>query len=528
MKILIKTILTQIILLLFKQKILPLYIFIFFFLINISVSGGHLDGFDGKRVFLYTENFALNGIPALNVDSPSMEKLGISPNSILDQSARWSANKYHDENSNMTRNEYIQNFKDQNKNAFWIQFPLILSIVSAPLYLVALSLNLSPVQFVSLFANSTIISVSSLLVFLIGQKLFSSAKIGFILCLIFGLSSFIWPYISTFFPRPIGLMFLLLALYLLLRYRDNKKTILGILCGLSLGLSLMSQIFYFPLAVGVLVYAFIEYRKEKKLLAFLLITFLVLVVVQGTVNYVRFGHPLDFGYPNQTSAIRYAQGAPDRFLKIPDGTYGVLISPGRGLFTYLPVAILYPLGMYYMYKKNKPLMFLFLYITIISYGYIASNSSWDKLGSNWGPHRYMIPIIPFVIFPLGAVIQTLQKSTLIKSAIISLASYGFVVNFLGNLVSPGYIWKYGVTVEGVRQMGDRNAIFAWNPMFSPHVEIIKILNDGWYQKMTGCSYDMLLLCHVGIWPLIIISCFLLFITYAILKILTNPYSQSKN
>ena len=74
---------------------------------------------------------------------------------------------------------------------------------------------------------------------------------------------------------------------------------------------------------------------------------------------------------------------------------GLLVSPGVGLIFFFPIAVLLPLGAKYMYKDNRALFLLCIYIIIANWIYIGTLSSSTNLhlwsgGIAWGP-RYLIP-----------------------------------------------------------------------------------------------------------------------------------------
>ena len=59
-------------------------------------------------------------------------------------------------------------------------------------------------------------------------------------------------------------------------------------------------------------------------------------------NWYRFNSIVDFGYPDKAWTT---------FL--PTGLFGLLISPGKGLFWYTPVAILALWGLVNLYHRQR-------------------------------------------------------------------------------------------------------------------------------------------------------------------------------
>ena len=106
-----------------------------------------------------------------------------------------------------------------------------------------------------------------LFVYLITRNLYKSEKIGFILSLSFGFSTFIWPYVNSFVSRPLSMLFLLIGIWLLLSYREKRKSYFPILLGIPFGLSILSHniiLLLFPIFLFIGIYEF----KDKKTCSF--------------------------------------------------------------------------------------------------------------------------------------------------------------------------------------------------------------------------------------------------------------------
>ena len=90
---------------------------------------------------------------------------------------------------------------------------LLLSAAAVPFYLVASLFSISPIPIIALFFNSMIISLISVVIFLFSIEIFSSKKVAFVLSLIFGVGSFIWPYHTSFWSMPLQALCLISATY---------------------------------------------------------------------------------------------------------------------------------------------------------------------------------------------------------------------------------------------------------------------------------------------------------------------------
>lgn len=533
-------------LLLKNRKIfLPTSIFFFFFLTYLITGGGHTDVYDGIVSFLIAENLSLNSSPSLNFETNSQSSydLGFDLESYITMKSRIVSqekfNRWSLGSENYSIYDYwkdtraSEKYLDDNENFFGPSY-LVLPILSSPIYSISSSLGLNPINFVPLLVNSIIISFTCIVIFFIGKELFTSEKIGFILSLIFGLTTFIWPYISSMYSRPIATLFLLLAIYFFLRYKRTNSSTMPIFAGLAIGLSFLSHLFFLFLFPGLLIFGIYAFHKNhKNLIVFISVVFILVLVLLYT-NYARFGDPTLFGLASNIEEASLYFEYKD-YKRSLEGVYGLLFSPGQSIFLYFPISILFPFSMYYMYKKNRSLTILFLYLVSVIFFHLATNPTW-YLRPDWGSHRYLIPIIPIITISVGSLLIQFQTSKKFKLILVSLGCLGFFVNLLGNLVWIMYSYSYGWGPESLWKIKDSAAVFTWNPLYSPILQSLKILSSNWvgtleinpdilnYFKigLTGCSYDLYIYCKYGIIPIFIIVFILIFISFFIIKILVTP------
>ena len=239
-----------------SKKLLPLMIFSFYFLIYLASAGGHPDSFDGVTYFLMSENLALHGAPTLNIHSPSAQDLGFDVHQYIRIRASldaWPAWQKHapDMRFGDFRDDYL---KKVNWESFYAGGYLVLPFLAAPLYVIAIILHIPPTAFVFLFTNSIIIASSATVMFMLGKEMFKSERIGFVLSLIFGVTSFIWPYISSFFSNPLAILFFMLSMYFILRQKNENRNTYSLLAGITLGLSFLSHLESLLLLPPMLIY----------------------------------------------------------------------------------------------------------------------------------------------------------------------------------------------------------------------------------------------------------------------------------
>ena len=108
-------------------------------------------------------------------------------------------------------------------------------------------------------------------------------------------------------------------------------------------------------------------------------------------------------------------------------TFGLLFAPGIGLFIFAPILLTIFFSFFDFFRKNKSDCILFLsFFALNIFFHTTVTSNWHGLVA-WGP-RYMIPMIPFLLIPLGASIEKRNKR-LMFTIIIILGILGILVNF---------------------------------------------------------------------------------------------------
>ena len=157
-----------------------------------------------------------------------------------------------------------------------------------------------------------------------------------------------------------------------------------------------------------------------------LIWLLPLVIVGGLIglmNWARYGSPLTFGF----SALQHTSFTTPLLL----GLYGLLISPGKGLLLYNPIAWAGLIGLVSMGRRWRAEAVLFALIIVAEIGFFAVYEFWTG-GWNWGP-RYLLPIVPLLILAAGAWVHV-KPTGRRRAIVIGLIAIGVAVNLPAVLV----------------------------------------------------------------------------------------------
>src|ERR687897_969489 len=520
------------------NRSLIFFVFSFFLIINLISSGGHTDMWDGMVTFLLVESIAIKHSPKLHPDILTIANS--NPKDPAYTMAQW---------------EVYYNKIVAGKHAVWGTLEpvystrsLLLPSISVPFYYAALAISLPPILVIPLLVNSFIITLTALVIFCFSLEIYSSKEIAFLLGLIFTVCSFILPYNTSLFPQPLQSLLIITAAYFVvksihssqssnythLKIDNQKKSLFfASLGGIFLGLSVFAQPTSIIVIPGFVVYSIFSMRHNKKSLISFLLTLSIVLFFMGLVNYIRFGSFTEFGYGSYFGTLSYnTYGG-------KTGLIGLLASPGKGLIFYFPVVILLPLALKYMYRQNRWLFFLIIYIVLVHWLYFGSlDDTESRFWSGaiaWGP-RYLVPVLPFITLAFGTLLARFRQSRLLlKVSVLTVCIAGFIVNIPGILVWSEYGMIYAWDREDLSAIPGSLEVIAWNPNHSPIISHIRALMDdyihlispehwrytGWHYITYGlapCSYDLYIFCVFGIIPIVVL---LAIDIYLALKVMNN-------
>lgn len=523
------------------NKRLIFSIFIFFLIINFISTGGHTDMWDGMVTFLLAESMATKQSAELHPNIPTIS------NSNPGDAVRTMIN-YEVQNYMIVTGKYADWIQQSMAlEPVYSSRSLLLPAMSIPFYYAALAISLPPILIIPLFVNSLIIALTSLVVFCFSLEIYSSKKIAFLLSLIFTGCSFILPYNTSLFPQPLQTLLITTAAFFIIKslhfhssficnytrleIDNNKKALyFASLGGLFLGLSVFAHPTSIIVIPGLIVYSIFSMRRNKKSMISFLLTLSIALFFIGLVNYLRFDSFTEFGYGSYFGTLSYNAGW--------TGLPGLLASPGKGLIFYFPIVILLPLALKYMYRENRWLFFLIIYIISVHWLYFGTlDDSESRFWSGaiaWGP-RYLVPVLPFITLAFGILLARFKQSRLLlKVSLLILCIAGFIINLPGTLVWSEYGTIYAWDKEELAKVPGSLEVIAWNPGHSPIILHIKALMDDyvhniyaeqylhttWHYITYGlapCSYDLYIFCKFGIIPIVALLAIDIFLALKIMN-----------
>lgn len=268
-------------------------------------------------------------------------------------------------------------------------------------------------------------------------RLYQSARLGVALALLYGLGTLAWPYSRFFFSEPLFTCCLVLTAFALYQGYPLPG-------GLTLGYALATRLGGLFLLPAFLLYAWLRRERLRDLV------WLVVGMVPGGLiilgnNWVRFRTFSEQGYGDE--------GFTGHLL---EGLSGLLFSPGKSLFLYVPLFVVLPFAALPFVRRYRQEALLIGLVTLIIFCQSALWWIWWG-GWGWGP-RFLVPLMPFLTLPLG-VLLPLQSWRRIIALLLPLS---LAVNLLGILVDFNSYLS-----EITRGEMAREQIYLWQPAASP-------------------------------------------------------------
>jgi hypothetical protein len=143
-------------------------------------------------------------------------------------------------------------------------------------------------------------------------------------------------------------------------------------------------------------------------------------------NLARFGSPLASGYGDEASAFT---------TPLLTGLIGLLLSPGKSLFLYAPVAALALAGAPLLWRRWRLEGALLLSLVIAHVILYAHWHAWDG-GGVWGP-RLLLPIVPLLAVLAAPVFERAASGGWALRMVVGIVlAFGTINALAGVLVNP--------------------------------------------------------------------------------------------
>ena len=277
------------------------------------------------------------------------------------------------------------------------------------------------VYLMQLLAGAATVAV----VFLFCVSLGYSNRSSLITSIFYGFGSMAWPLAKQPFEHVVETLFVLLSVYFLYLFAQREKITRLILSAVLLGIALNIRITSLLVVPALFLIAGAASLKErslmdstnkliKQMVVFVAVLLPFVLIILWYNNY-RFGSIYETGFQliAAKTGIDFFSGTP-----LLTGLHGFLLSPGKGIFYYSPVALLFFPAILPFYKKHSGIALGFLAIISSYLLFLSKNIYWHGDWS-WGP-RYLLAILPFLIIPVVELFETdkERKKSSLRIAII--------------------------------------------------------------------------------------------------------------
>lgn len=279
----------------------------------------------------------------------------------------------------------------------------------------------SDFTFMEIFYGPFFSALSVGIFFLILRTFNISTKNSILLSFFFALTTPIWAYSQTSLNSVPATSFVLLGFFFFRKFQLFSSPIYLLYSGIFLGFSFLIRpdAIYFIIPMFILLIYIISKNNNKiKNFLFFSLPLITSYVIYHIIQYFTYNMDVSFDTPG---------GAFNNFQINLEGLTGLLFAPGLGLFIFAPILLTFIFSFLDFFKKYKLECILFSsFIIIFIFQYSNLTLTWHGFIS-WTA-RYLYPIIPFLLIPLGISLQNRSKSIYI--VLILLGSVGFLANFV--------------------------------------------------------------------------------------------------
>ena len=256
--------------------------------------------------------------------------------------------------------------------------------------------------FLARYFNSLMAAIAAAGLFLLVSR-YRPQPIAIGVALLFAVASIAWPYarigMETTFMSLLVLT-LLSADWARRRPAVRSWGVTGLVAGAAMVSKPYAVVAVVPLAL-LLVPQVRRPRRAAAATLALLLPILGWGLLTLWYNWTRHGSITDFGSAERTSPT----------LAAPFNWAGLLVSPGKGLLLYSPLAILGLVGLRSMWRAERRLTAAAMLSFAALVGFIGISSHWSE--ETWGP-RYIVPVAWILLLPIAWWATTPSRMRVVK------------------------------------------------------------------------------------------------------------------
>ncbi|KFM20083.1 Alg9-like mannosyltransferase protein [Marine Group I thaumarchaeote SCGC AAA799-P11] len=378
--------------------------------------------------------------------------------------------------------------------------------------------------FMELFYGPFFSALSVSTLFLVSRTFNFSIKTSLLLSFLFGFSTILWAYSQTSLNSVLSTFFILLGFLFFRNFQNTSSHYHLVLSSIIFGLAFLTRQDSILFIIPLFFFMLYELRNKNKKIKHFFSFIIPLTSSYGIsllIDYVRVG------LVNSSAPLTYASYVGGQgMIPVHLNMFGLLFSPGVGLMIFAPILITIFFSFPHFYKNHKPECILFASVVGFFLLFYGSSGTWHGLNA-WGP-RYLVPIIPFLILPLGSSIEKIKHISF-KISITFLAILGAFFNLLYLIQDVSwFIWGIlGSRKGGLYDIGDAanlwvSPLVLWTFEFSQ-------LTHSFVWASTRLQPDILLLHILGIGLyVLILGIVLIPLIFLLTRFLKNNFQISEN
>lgn len=277
----------------------------------------------------------------------------------------------------------------------------------------------------------------------------------------YGFATVAFPYSTVFYSHQISAGCLFTAFALLYLYGRRRVGMSGIVtAGFLLGFAFFTEYTVALVIITVGLYGLWAVRRRLLAAASFIAAGVTPVLGLFAYNQATFGSPLDTGYSHDF-CWSAAQGAGYAGFTYPQSgpLFDLTVGPYRGLFYTSPFLLLALIGGLVMVRRGLKFESLVCIGTSIIF-ILAISAYWGWNGGQVDGPRYLVPIVPFLAFPVVFYLDALARRVLAVAVFLVLLAWSLFATwaaFLGGELFPHSWMRYPLENFSLPALG-RNEI----------------------------------------------------------------------
>ena len=283
-----------------------------------------------------------------------------------------------------------------------------------------------------------------------------------VLVLAYGLGTTAFPYSISFYGHQSGAVLTFAAFFLAFRVKSGQAPWWHLwVTGALLGYAVLTEYPTGLIAAIVCLYAVLGLRNWKAALPIVLAA-LLSILVWMAYNQVRFGTPLELGYQYHATFTEHNQAGWAGLAGLRwQALWDIMFSPNKGLFFRSPFLLLALPGTIILWQDKRYRLELTCSILIIVGYALYAASFYDWGGGHTAGPRYLVAMLPFMIFPTAPFLESrrwrwlallLAGVSIILVSAETMVGQHFPYQDLSNSWSQ-YVWPSWQSGDIARNMG---------------------------------------------------------------------------